>query len=718
MRPKLNLKTTLKEFLITIFASLFCCSILFGLLCIQGCEKSETQEPLNDPYPYESETGNTRFAAFTERPKHLDPARSYSEPEWAIIGQIYDSPLQYNYLKRPYVLEPCTAESMPNVYYYNSAGERVSDDVESDQVAFTEYWIHLKKGIFYQPHPAFAKDVEGIYRYLNMNEAETKKYKVLSEFEYTGTREMIADDFVYQIKRLAEPSLSSPIFGLMSQYIDGLQELRESLQAQPAMSVERDLRSYELKGAMVIDRYTYKIRIKGKYPQFHFWLALPFFAPVPWEAAQFFAQKNFAEHNLTLDWYPVGTGAYMLTENNPDRRMTLPRNPNYRPEFYPTEGTAEDKANGYLINAGKRLPMIDTVIFSLEREDIPFWNKFLQGYYDISGIGSDNFNSAVRFSIQGRPDVSPLLKERGIRLQTSVSPGVWYWAFNMLDETVGGTTDRAKNLRKAIGAALDVEEFLSIFLNDRGVIAKGPIPPDIFGYDAQTYQKWTLEQAKNWIKTAGLQGMKIYYDVISTGEPDEIATQAWLQAQFDKIGLQLILRTSDFNRFQDKVRHGTAQMFFWGWSSDYPDPENFLFLFYGPNGSAKYGGENTCNYANDAYDALFEKMRVLKDGPERFDVIKQMTILLNEDMPWIYGFYPKSFALYHLWTSPSKISGLIHNNLKYVSVDPMLRVEKQKQWNVPLIWPVWLIIAGIVIILLPALVFYYRALYRPRRHIE
>lgn len=685
--------------------------VLLLSFILLACDKDM---PLNDPYPNEDKEGNIRFTAFTERPKHLDPARSYSEPEWVFIGQIYEPPLQYHYLKRPYELQPLTAEKMPDVYYFDAQGNHLSENAEADKIAYSEYWIHLKKGIYYQPHPAFAREKQGKYYYHGMPEQEASQYKILSDFKITDTRELIADDYVYQIKRLAEPSLGSPIFGLMSRYIEGLAELRAELDKLPPQDLERDLRTYDLKGVTVIDRYTYRIRIKGKYPQFRFWLALPFFAPVPWESAQFFAQQKLMDHNISLDWYPIGTGAYMLAENNPDRRMILSKNPNYHPDYYPDSGTKEDKEKGLLKDAGKKLPFLDQIIFSLEKEDIPYWNKFLQGYYDISGISSDNFTSAVRFSVQGNPLVSEKIKERGIRLQTGVSTGIWYWAFNMLDETVGGYSDRARNLRKAIAAAIDVEEFISIFINDRGELAKGPIPPDIYGYKEQKYKKWTLEQAITFIEQEKLQGMTIYYDNVTTGEPDEIAIQAWLKAQFDKIGLNLVFRSSDFNRFQDKVRHGRAQMFFWGWNSDYPDPENFLFLFYGPNGAAKYGGENTINYENSEYDALFDKMRSLKDGPERLQLIRQMLDILGEDLPWIYGFYPKSFTLYHTWNNISKPSGLVHNSLKYVSIVPKLREEKQLEWNQPLFWPLWIIIGVTLLMLWPAVLTYFRKLYSKR----
>jgi len=657
---------------------------------LTGCDDL----PWNDPYPYEDSKANTLYSAFTSRPQHLDPARSYSASEWPIIMQIYEPPLQYHYLKRPYVLEPLTASELPEVHYYDATGKELSEIEDGEAVAYSDYLIKIKPGILYQSHPAFARDETGNLRYHHLGPQEINHYQTLVDFNASGTREVIAEDFVYQIKRLAEPNLSSPIFGLMSRYIVGLKELRERLLRESTHSAEKlemDLRSYDLEGAKVIDRYTYKIRIKGKYPQFHFWLAMPFFAPVPNEVAQFFAQAGFEENNLSLDWYPVGTGPFMLNENKPNRRITLIRNPNFRGELYPHEGSEEDKEKGYLEAAGKPIPALEKVIFSLEKEEIPHWDKFLQGYYDMSGISSDNFNGAIRLSSVGAAQVSDKLKEQGIQLRSSYSPDVFYWGFNMLDETVGGYTEQAKNLRKAISLAFDINEFIFIFMNGRAERAFGPLPPDIFGHEVQVKKEGTLQQAKELLKKAGVkENLTIYLDVIVSGDPEEIAMHSWLKEQFSKLDLQLVIRGSDAIHFQDKVQNGSVGMFFYGWNADYPDPENFLFLFYGPNGSAEFSGENNVNYKNPEFDKLFEKMRMLPDGPLRLEIIRKMIELLQIDTPWIWGFYPKSFALYHSWMKVGKPSGIINNTLKYANLDPNLRARLRMAWNKPILWPIGL----------------------------
>ena len=690
-------------------------AIVFVSLLLQSCD----EHPWNDPYPYEAPQSNTLYSAFSEHPKHLDPARSYSAPEWQIICQIYEPPLQYHYLKRPYILEPLTAVELPEVQYLDKNGNILSNG-STEEVAYTDHIIRIKPGIFYQKHPAFAKYRNGSYVYHPLSLEEASHFKVLADFKERDTREVIAEDYVYQIKRLAEPHLSSPIFGFMSRYILGLNDLRKKLSTllnKDKQSLEFDLRAYFLEGATVIDRYTYRIRIQGKYPQFHYWLATPFFSPIPWEAVQFYAQSGFEAHNISLDWYPIGTGPFWLSENNPERRLVLNKNSAFRKEWYPTLELDRNLKTKEYPDTRNRIPMIDKVIFSLEKESTPYWEKFLQGYYDSSGISSDNFGSSIQFTPAGSAQVTELLKKRDIRLQTSVAPEIWYWGFNLLDSTVGGHGEKARKLRQAIAMAFDIEEFISIFMNGRGIQAGGPIPLDIFGFDVQPRPvKPDIKKAHELLKEAGYaEGLTLYFDTVVTGDPDEIATGAWLQEQFAKIGIQIVIRGTDFNRFQEKIHAGDVQMFFAGWKADYPDPENFLFLLYGPNSSVKDNGENISNYANFAYDKLFEKMKTMEEGKEKLKIIQQMVGILQNDVPWIGGFYPSTYVLQHQWFQVGKPSEIINNTLKYIKIDPVLRIQKRLLWNKPILWPL-----GIVLILTLVFAFWcvVRFLKKERSHLE
>lgn len=702
-----------------------------------------SDKPLNNAHRPVKNNTKVAYSSFFERPKTLDPARSYSVEESIFTGQIYEPPLQYHYLKRPYVLIPLLALRMPQVKYYDSNNQLLPDNAPIKKIAYSIYDIYIKPGVLYQPHPAFAKDEQETYRYHNIPKKDLHRYYRINDFRYTNTREVTADDFVYQIKRLADPKVQSPIFGLMSNYIAGLEDLRKLLTKdyEALANLQNkaiDLRRVPFSGATVIDRYHYQVKIKGVYPQFMYWLAMPFFAPMPWEATVFYQQPGLIQHNISLDWFPIGTGAYQLTENNPNREMILSRNPNFRKELYPSEGEPGDKQKGLLEYAGTEIPSIDQYIFSLEPESIPRWTKFLQGYYDASTISSDNFDQTVHIDEQGKAELSQQMKDKKIRLRTSVEASTFYMGFNMLDNVVGGYSEKARKLRQAIAIALDYEEFISIFLNGRGVLAQGPVPPGIFSYKSgepginHAIFKWvagrrkrlSIQIAKNLLAQAGYpegrnietgEPLILNFDAIGTSNPDDKAKFDWYRKQFAKLGIQLHIRVTSYNRFQQKMNSGDAQIFFWGWNADYPDPENFLFLLYGPNSKVKTGGENATNYENSEYDRLFDEMKNLPNGKERQLIIDKMLSIIQKDMPAIWALHPVSFVLSHAWNKVSKPSSMVNNGLKYAHIDTELRSQQQAQWNKPIKWP--LVIFGIVLLLIiaPVIMDFWRRENKPRK---
>ena len=201
---------------------LACLSLCF-LLAACGSEQ-------NDPYPLGERGKNILYAAFTERPKHLDPVQSYTEDEITFTAQIYEPPLQYHYLKRPYTLIPSTVEKVPEPLYLDASGQALPADADAEDIAYSVYEIRLRPGIRYQPHPAFAVDGSGQPIYSATDPAALRGIETIADFAHTGTRELLADDYIYEIKRLAHPRLHSPIFGMMAERIVGLMVLGEALQ--------------------------------------------------------------------------------------------------------------------------------------------------------------------------------------------------------------------------------------------------------------------------------------------------------------------------------------------------------------------------------------------------------------------------------------------------------------------------------------------------------
>lgn len=706
-----------------------------GLMGLSACSDSGNW---NNPHPDNPDNDIILYSSFSERPKHLDPARAYSSDESTFIDQIYEPPLQYHYLKRPYELIPLTLTEMPDIRYLDANNQPLADD--SDQPpAYSLYTLNIQPGILYQPHPAFARDDQGRFIYDFANAAQSADFKSLSDFDQLGTQELLADDYIYQIKRLADPKRLAPLRGLLSQYIVGMSDTTDAISAarsaMEARSKEEngtadnawlDLRRFDMAGVEKIDDHTFTIKLKGKYPQFKYWLAFHFFAPIPWQVDRFYHLPGLPENNITLDWHPVGTGAFMMTENNPNSEIILAKNPNYRGELYPSEGEPGDAEKGLLDDAGKTMPFIDKAIFRLEKESIPIWTKFLQGYYDRSGISSDSFDQAIQVGGAGI-ELSDDMVEKGITLNKAVQPATYYVGFNMLDPVVGGYSEQQQKLRQAIAIAYQEEEYIAIFLNGRGEPAMSPIPPGIFGYQSgpeginDRVYDWQvgsdgqgkavrkpIEVAKRLLAEAGYPdgrdaqtGEPLVLNLDTTGSGDQ-ARMAWIKKQFKKLNLQLNIRSTDYNRFKDKMENGNAQMYFWGWLADYPDPENFLFLLYGPNAQIdSKSGVNSANYKNPRYDALFEKMQLMEDSPERLEVIEQMKEILRQDTPWASGFHVHSYALNNAWVKNVKPHGISKVTFKYRRLDTELRQQKQQQWNQPVIWPLIVLVLISIALAIP-----------------
>ena len=642
----------------------------------------------NNPYPSNQSNQKIYYTSFAEQPKTLDPAKSYDASGYQFIAQIYEPLLQFDYLARPYKLIPLTAKGMPVVHYYDKEGQEVKD-ASSHRIARSVYLIQIKPSILYQPHPAFAQP-----------------------------RELKADDYIYQIKRMANPAINSPIYGLMSQYILGFQEYGSTLPKSGFI----DLRNYPLSGVRLVDDYTFEITLKGQYTQFLFWLGMLFFCPIPWEVDQYYAQ-SVAHESKGFDWYPVGTGPFLMSMNNPNRQIVLDKNPNYRLDYF----------------FEKRIPFLDKVIYTLEKESIPRWSKFLQGYYDESGVTADSFDQAIQVNSADKPELSPMMRKKGIRLENTIDPSIYYLGFNMRDPIVGGTSQRARKLRRAISIAVNYDEFITIFLNGRGKAAHGPIPPGILGFsddatginpyvyqwNGQSPVRRSINEAIVLMKAAGYPGGRdpktghaliLHYDVAATGGPDDKAQLDWMRKQFSRIGIELNIRSTLYNRFQEKMRTGNAQIFKWAWSADYPDPENFLFLFYGPHGQVKHGGENTSNYANKQYDKLFDLMKNRNDDAVRKQLIAKMLALLRYDAPWVWGYHSETLMLSQQWTSFVKPNTLSYNTLKYQDIDVLKRDECRKMWNQPILWPIIVLFSLILISLWPFLLSYRKkqVLHAPR----
>jgi ABC-type transport system substrate-binding protein len=278
-----------------------------------------------------------------------------------------------------------------------------------------------------------------------------------------------------------------------------------------------------------------------------------------------------------------------------------------------------------------------------------------------------------------------------------------------------------RKLRQAISIAVDWEEgYGRIFKYKGGIAAHSPVPPGLFGsregkgdfHDPVTHVwqdghavRRPIEDAKKLLAEAGYpdgrdavtgKPLVLNYDFQRALTPEFKSENDWMIKQFAKLGVQLEIRATDFNQYQDKTLKGRHQIFWGGWLADYPDAENFLFLLYGPLGRSKNQGDNYANYDNPEYDKLYRQLQALDDGPAKQAVIDRMVEILQQDAPWCFGYFPWGGLAFQPWVYNGKPSILIRDMAKYYRVDPALRVARQAEWNHPVRWPLALLAAAVL----------------------
>lgn len=716
-------------------------ALLFALLFACGCD--------NNPYSPGETAEKTFFGSIEVPPSKLDPASSYYEHEGVILGQIYEAPLTYHYLKRPYEVVPLTAAELPKPVYYDDAGRVIEEEnPPAERVHRAAYTVKIKPGIMYQNHPCFATNAAGEYVYRDVSPKEIADYDYPSEFAHQGTRELTARDYVLQARRLADPRLSSPIYSTLARYILDLRELHDQYQAmidaerdrrraaagsgynqqqdESQNPIELDYLQPECGGIELVDRYTFRVVLKKKYPQIRYWMCMHFFGPMPQEALDFYNQPAMMERQFNINRCPVGTGAYYIDAYHPNRVVKLQKNPNYHPAYYPAEGEPGDREAGLLKDAGKRVPFIDRLEFYVEKEHISQWNKFLQGYYDMSEITADVSDQAIQMQSHSDATLTEEMEERGIRLIKSVATMFRYLMFNMLDPVVGGLSEEKCKLRQAISIAIDNNEYLNIFFSGRGVLANGPIPPGIFGHIPgkkginKYVHEWDpkmeepvnrpIEDARELMREAGYPGgrspdgkpLTLYYDHSKGGMPTFRSILDWMRKRLAMIGVRLRERQTELSRYRQKLLSGNWQVGSSGWLADYPDPENFLFLYYSANSKAVTGGANSSNYSNEVFDALFSDIETMRNRPARMDLIKQALDVLRHDAPTVWQYYEEEYLLCHEWYQNVKPHQMTDNTMRFRRIDPAMRVASQKEWNKPVYLPLAVFAIAIAAALVPA----------------
>ncbi len=549
----------------------------------------------------------------TSRFKGFDPVKVSDVASSAMICRVYEGLLEYAYLDRPYHVQLMLAEAMP--------------DVSEDGLTYT---FRIRKGIFYQDDPCFPGG---------------------------KGRELTAEDFVYSIKRIADPKNASSGYWAFNGRVIGLDEFR----ASSSGAVLTDY-SAPVDGLRALDRYALQIRLKEPYPQLLWILAMHYTFAVPREAVEFYGD-GFINH-------PVGTGPYILETWNNNYRIEFVRNPKWaetgRIELYPSTGTQEAREAGLLNDAGKQIPFIDRIVQYVVDDPTTTWMMFLSGQFSYSTISRDNWSAVIT---PGRDLVSEM-KEQGVELLSSPTLYLSYIGFNLDDPVVG----KNKKLRQALSCAFD-PELLVQYYNGRVTPVYGPLPDPLAGFKSKpTAYSFNLGKAKQLLAEAGYPngidpatGRRLELTLeLGDAAPDTRQSVELMVGMIDKIGIVLKASYNNWPAFLDKLDRRQAQIFKLGWVADYPDSENFLQLFYGPNASP---GPNHSNYANPEINKLYEQLRTMLPGPEKDGLCEQMVNIVIEDCPWVFLYQPMDFAVTHNWFKNFSLHDFPYTMTKYRRVD-------------------------------------------------
>ncbi|WP_372807636.1 ABC transporter substrate-binding protein [Pontiella sp.] len=569
----------------------------------------------------------------THRLTGLDPATSSSVDTSIAISRIYEGLLQYDYLARPYKVIPLLAESMP--------------EVSEDGLVYT---FKIRKGIYFQDDPCFP-DGKG--------------------------RELVARDFEYSLKRLADAKNKSPGFWTLDGRVKGISEFNKASQGKEPTDYDRPVSGLECP-----DSHTLRITLTEPYPQLLYILTMHYSFAVPHEAVD----RYEVEGGEKITNHPVGTGPYKLVEWRRNSRIEFVRNPKWaetgRVETYPTEAAPEFADQGLLRDAGKQIPFNDRIIQYVIDDSSTSWMMFLSGQLGISEISTDNWDAVVTPS----KSLNATFEKRGIKLISSPYTAAYYIGFNWDDAVVGAGNDpeqneRNKKLRQALSCAYEFEQ-INTYMNNRLYPLNGPIPSPLAGYlkDPTPYD-FNLEKARRLLAEAGYPdgidretGRRLELTIDLGGADTSTRQQTELFANmFQKIGVVLKPNYNTWPAFTEKLNRRQVQLFRLAWVADYPDAENFLALFYGKNASP---GPNHANYRNAEIDRLYEKIRVMSDSPERTALYEQMAHIIVEDAPWIFQYQPMSFAVIHSWVENYVSHDYPYGLAKFQGTDVALR----KKW--------------------------------------
>ena len=504
----------------------------------------------------------------------FDPAQVHDLYSNTVIEAMFEPLLTYDYLARPAKLAP-RAAALPEM---SNAG-RI-------------YTFKITPGILFADDPAF----------------KGKK------------RELVAEDYIFSIKRLADPKLHSPWRYLVEGKIAGLAAMIKAAEKSGKFDY-----SAKVPGLEALDKYTLKVTLEAPDFNYPYILAMPTFGAVAREVVEFYPTD--------VNAHPVGTGPYFLEKWARSSLITLSANPNYRGHVW--NYTAQEAGDEVLVKAmkGKVLPIIGKIEIAIMEEDQARLLAFQSGELDMFQL-----EGPLAPKVMNGRELKPEFAATGAKLSRIIDPEIQYPYFNMRDPVTGGTSKAKIALRRALSLAYSDEEEIRIVHNGQAEAIDYPVPPGVVGFlpNYRTVNRTNLPLANALLDKFGYKlGSDGYRQtpegkplvIRYTSRPDSLGRQQeemW-QKTFNSVKIRM---ESDKKKFPEILKAEKAcqlQMRTNRWIADFPDGDNFMQLFYSKN----IGQSNNSCTDIPEFDALYEKATILPAGPERDKLYIDMARLLE-----------------------------------------------------------------------------------------
>ena len=570
----------------------------------------------------DSSSGNVLYTTPGGKINTLDPALCADLTSANMVGELYDTLLEYNYTERPYRLQPSMLAAMPVV----------SEDM-------MHYKFKLRDDLYFQYDKCFGVDAG---------------HKTLN-------RKITSADVAFSFLRIADLRLHSSGYWLIRGKIAGIGEFRK--ESGNADADDFSIYDKGCRGIEVVDDRNFIIHLDKPDPRFLYALAMPYMSIVSREAVVYY-KSDFSEH-------PVGSGPFKLKSWQRNYKIEFVRNPDFRKEFFPDAVSKSDQS--------KKLPLLDRVVCYQINEPISSWLLFLQGNLDLSAVDKDSFEAIVTDKLQ----LIPALKKRGIKMMRIPQFQIHYIGFCFTDPVLADNL----NLRKAISLAYNVQKRVTIW-NNQIMPANGPIPAGVPGYNPDfknPYSNFDINLAKKYMIKAGYPDgidpksgnhLELTLDIGGTASTHRQIAELFVE-DMEKIGIKITPSLNNWPRFLQKSAKGEVQLYSVSWVGDYPDAENFLQLFYGPNA----GSCNRSYYRDPKFDKMYDEIKTMPDTQERTAKYAEMAQYLTEQCPWIFSHYPISYRLEHSWVENYKPHDFSFSRWKYLSVNYRKRRDQKARFK-------------------------------------